>query len=415
MGKSAPKAPDYTAAAEAQGESSRQNTEQQTWANRPDINTPFGSQSWQQTPEYDPTTGQMLNKWTQNTTLDPKSQHALDSQLDLTSGRSDLANSLFPRAQNEFGSAMNWDNFSQAGGVPQTANYGDFNTNGLQGVDSSQKYSKDAGDAIYGQWENRMAPRMQQEMEQNDTKLRNQGLKPGDQAYDAAMQRMTQDQGDARTNAQYQATIGSGAEAQRMMGMDSANRQQQFGERTTAAGIGDTRANNQFSQNTANSNLQTQQRQQQIAEAMQKRGFSLNEINAIISGQQVGMPTMPSFNQAGKADTTNYSGAANSQYNAALDASNASNAGLGNLLGAGAQLGSTAMMFSDRRLKTNIVRIGGDPRGFGLYRWDWKSGGSGVGVIADEVAHLGVVHRHENGYDMVDYGRLDPRAAPATH
>ena len=36
-------------------------------------------------------------------------------------------------------------------------------------------------------------------------------------------------------------------------------------------------------------------RQQQIGEAMGRRGQSLNEINALLSGQQVGMPQMPTF------------------------------------------------------------------------------------------------------------------------
>lgn len=312
MGKSSPKAPDYTAAAEATGQSSRENTEAQTWANRPDQYSPFGSTTWSQSPQYDPTTGQTLNKWTQNTTLDPNSQRALDSQLELQTGRSELANSLMPRAQNEFGQAMDWSQFSRMGGVPQGTN-----------LDGSEKYRQDSENAIFGQWENRMAPRMQQEMEQTETKLRNQGLKPGDQAYDAAMQRLTQDQGDARTNAQYQATIGSGAEAQRSLGMDA-----------TAQGTN-------FNTGVQSSNLQTQQRQQQIAEQMQKRGFSLNEINAIISGQQVGMPSMPGFSSSGKADTTNYSGAAQNQYGAALDATNAKNAGIGNFWGGLTSMGSS--------------------------------------------------------------------------
>ena len=46
---------------------------------------------------------------------------------------------------------------------------------------------------------------------------------------------------------------------------------------------------------------------------MQKRGWSLNEINALISGQQVGMPQMPSFNPAAAAEATQYNTAAQNQ------------------------------------------------------------------------------------------------------
>lgn len=63
--------------------------------------------------------------------------------------------------------------------------------------------------------------------------------------------------------------------------------------------------------------------------------------------------------------------------------------------------------FSDRRLKTNIVHIGMTERGNRKYRWDWISGGSGEGVMADEVRHIpGAVHQHESGYLMVDYSKV---------
>jgi hypothetical protein len=46
MGKSTPAAPDYTGAANAQAAASKENLITQNFANRPTINTPFGSQSW---------------------------------------------------------------------------------------------------------------------------------------------------------------------------------------------------------------------------------------------------------------------------------------------------------------------------------------------------------------------------------
>lgn len=63
-----------------------------------------------------------------------------------------------------------------------------------------------------------------------------------------------------------------------------------------------------------------------------------------------------------------------------------------------------AIMFSDRRLKTNIERIGQTDQGHNLYRWDWKSGGSGVGVMADEVPDK--VLMHPTGFLMVDYSEI---------
>src|SRR5690606_6038886 len=99
MSKNAPDPPDYQAAAQEQAQSSREVTEQQTWANRPTINTPFGQQTWEVTPVWDPATNQYINTWTQNTNLTPESQAALDAQMDITMGRSNLANSMLGRVQ----------------------------------------------------------------------------------------------------------------------------------------------------------------------------------------------------------------------------------------------------------------------------------------------------------------------------
>lgn len=81
----------------------------------------------------------------------------------------------------------------------------------------------------------------------------------------------------------------------------------------------------------------------------------------------------------------------------------------------GAAAGAAAAA-SDRRLKTNIVRIGDwDDKGDGLgkYRWNWKSDPNGkteVGVIADEVKalrpHAYVPNFRGDGFDGVNYARL---------
>jgi hypothetical protein len=84
-------------------------------------------------------------------------------------------------------------------------------------------------------------------------------------------------------------------------------------------------------------------RQQAIAEQAQQRGMSLNELNALLSGQQVSMPSFPSFTAAGRAETPQYVNAANMQYDAALDAFNARQGGLGGLMSGAFSLGSAAL------------------------------------------------------------------------
>lgn len=369
MGKSA-KAPDYTAAAEAQGQSSKEVTNMQTWANRPDQVTPFGTTTWSPQSVRDPATGQMVTKWTQTTTLPEDQQKALMDQFAITSGRADIAKDLLPRAREEFGNEMDWSNLTDYAGTPQAGAFGQaptartytpenfqrsIDTQGLQNVDPSARYYDEAGDALMQQFEQRNAPIFQRDQEQLDATLRARGLKPGDAAYDAELQKLRQSQADARTNASFQASQLAGQEAARMYGMDAQTRAQQFGERGTAAnfanqasqqalmqqlgigeqefnqlmaltGLGDQRQQTKFAQDMDSAAYQNTLRQAQLAEEMQKRGFSLNEINALISGQQVGMPTMPGFSQASKSDTVQYMDAAKSQYSAAQDAANAQNA-----------------------------------------------------------------------------------------
>ena len=75
--KSQPAPVDYVGAAEAEGAANRQLIEQQTWANRPTQINPWGTTAWQNTPTYDPTTAQNINRWTQTQTLSPALQEAL--------------------------------------------------------------------------------------------------------------------------------------------------------------------------------------------------------------------------------------------------------------------------------------------------------------------------------------------------
>lgn len=64
---------------------------------------------------------------------------------------------------------------------------------------------------------------------------------------------------------------------------------------------------------------------------------------------------------------------------------------------------------SDRRLKEDVVRVGTNPLGLGVYRWRYK-GLDGVweGVMADEVEvlHPGAIRALPMGYKAVDYGCL---------
>jgi hypothetical protein len=170
---------------------------------------------------------------------------------------------------------------------------------------------------------------------------------------------------------------------------------------------------NQFAQQQQQANYQNTLRQQQIAEAQMRQLQPLNNINALLTGQQVGMPQMPQFNAAGAAQPVNYMGAAQNQYQSSLDAFNAQNMNANSftngLFNLGGSLGSAAMFnFSDSRLKRIIKKVG-QVKGVALYRFKYHgSDVEHVGVIAQHLQKVrpDLVKRHQNGYLMVNYRGL---------
>jgi hypothetical protein len=651
---SAPPPPDYIGAANTQAAASKELTNIQNFANRPTINTPFGSQSWQTSAQVDPATGQYVTSWTQNNTLAPALQSALNAQIGLQNDRSQLASGFMDRVASEYQRPFDYANLPQMAEANSVGNLqtglADY-TRGLQtGVDSrannvvsgfnfggpqmsmspmtgnmvnsvaqtpvDNRFSSMTGDVqravpntnvnanfsgmtgdlrrgtgteslqrslatgdnpalpqidggfrdqVATQLMTRMQPVHDYQRQQLETRLANQGFDIGSEGYKRALDELNQRQAAERFNALDQ----SGAEAQRLFGMQMGARQQAFNEDVSGGNFFNQAANQafnqglaanqfanqatgqafnqamqaqqagnqalgqQFNQNLAagqfgnsavqqayaqamgateaanraaaqqfnqamgagqfqnqaanqafnqtlgafnfgnqaqqqlygqlmgqanlanqaagqqfNQDLQARQfqnqalgqasaldiarmqaqnqaaaqqfglnqqfadarnrlRQQAIAEQMQRRGMSLNEMNALLSGQQVNMPNMPSFAAAQRSETPNILGATQMGYDAALGAYNAQQAGFGNLLNAGAQIGSAAFMFSDRRLKSNIKRVGTHSTGVGIYDYTMM-GMPQRGVIAQEVERVrpDLVKRHANGYLMVNYGGL---------
>ena len=165
---------------------------------------------------------------------------------------------------------------------------------------------------------------------------------------------------------------------------------------------------------TYNQNLQSGQfantaQQQALAQALNQYNLPLNQINSLMSGSQIQSPQFTSYTGANVAPAP-IANAATQQanYNQGLyglqqGAANQNTAAIG-------QLGSAALMafaLSDRRLKSNIKRIGTHPLGIGVYEYDIL-GRHETGVMADEVMRVKpeAVGLHPSGYMMVDYGRL---------
>jgi len=140
------------------------------------------------------------------------------------------------------------------------------------------------------------------------------------------------DQGLKAADSNYNREAGAGA--QNFSQQQSAGNQN-FQQQLAAQ-------NQNYSQGMSSANYANALRQQQIAEQMQQRTMPLNELNALLTGTQVGQLQTPDFAKSQSAGGTDYSGAANSQYNASMDAYNAQQAskqgvmsGIGGIASAG--------------------------------------------------------------------------------
>lgn len=485
---SAPAAPDYRGAAVESAEASRQITRDQTYANRPNQYTPWGSNTWESSQTIDPSTGESVTQWDQNINLSPQQQQALDDQMAMQAGRSAISRGMLGSANEEMATPENFWNdlpdvagaptapdfygqglpemgqfpdpnagaagpiegqpeykdLQQFGQAPQTmqasggmlgpvgeaANQGTYNPESVQReLDYSGLEEVNAGGGVqdrfaqtnYDRNMSLMGPRMEQQTEAMDVQLRNQGLRPGTEAYDRSMKDMRDQQGEQMNRLSQDSVMRGSAEQQRQFERELASRQQgvsevgtqgmfgnqaagqafqqnmdvggrqfsegmqgaqfaeqqraarggeqgqQFGQELSAAQLANQQRSQQFGemqtlqsqqggqqdaafqrqlqsaqfanqqrqqagneqlafgrqgfdQQAQQSNMQNQLRQQAIAEQQQREGWSLNKMNAMMSGQQVGMPSMPSFSNAQRSETPNFLGAAQSAGQYGMDA-----------------------------------------------------------------------------------------------
>jgi hypothetical protein len=169
MSKSAPAPPDYVGAANVQAQASKDIAAQQTAANRPNINTPFGFQSWTQGPN---------GQW--------------GMQTGLGGGLAGTPAALQAQAGQNLGTPMDWSQF----GAAQT---------GDQARDQ-------AINAAYGQATSRLNPQWDQRQQAMSSQLANQGLDPNSQAARAAQMQFSQGRNDAYGSAMNSA-IGQGTAA----------------------------------------------------------------------------------------------------------------------------------------------------------------------------------------------------------
>lgn len=353
-----PPAPDYAKAAQETAQGNLEAAGYATKANRINQFTPYGSLTYTYKPELDAQGKETGGGWSQQLDLTPEAQSALDEQLALNRKYGEVANIGFDKARQIFENPE-----LDMSGLPQRA------------IDVGQT----AQQAIMS----RLQPQLAQQDEALRTRLANQGIALGSDAYGKEIAAQSQRANDLQLQAALQG-----------INLDQANR----------------------------------------ASALQEQAYMqdrpLNLINALRSGNQVNAPQFQGFAQQATTPGANMLGASQAQYKAQMDAYNADQAeqggmmsglfgiggaALGGMFGGpggammGAQLGSgLGAGFSDVRLKTNIKRIGTHRSGVGLYEFDYVwGGGKQIGVMAQELEKVRPDAVFEvAGFKAVDYGRI---------
>lgn len=232
-----PDSPNYAQAAEATAA-----------ANRVNYNTPYGGLNYSQNPN---------GQWSANVSLAPEQQSLLDQQNRTSANLAGLQDTATSRVGETMGQGFDQSSIARA---PVNAG-----TTGQAAIEA------------------RMEPQFQRDENALRTRLANQGIMPGSEAYNNELDTFNRGRNDARSQASLQ-------------------------------GIG----------------LDTQARQQGFQEQSYLRGLPMNELNALRTGSQV---TGPQFNGIPQTQGANYLGAAQLQGNDNLAGFNAGQTSQNNMLG----------------------------------------------------------------------------------
>ena len=131
-------------------------------------------------------------------------------------------------------------------------------------------------------------------------------------------------------------------EAQQQYARNVQGRAQDLGEQQAGFGMGLQGRSQDFGEQQALFGMDTQGRQDDITQEAYLRQLPLNELNALRMGTQIQNPQFQGF-QGQSVAPAPIMQAANAQYNAALDATNASNAASGNMMSGMFGLGSAGI------------------------------------------------------------------------
>jgi hypothetical protein len=196
----------------------------------------------------------------------------------------------------------------------------------------------------------RLNPQLDRTRNLLETRLANQGLTAGGEAYNEAIDEANRAANDMRLAA----VMNAGAEQSRLFGLGlsqaafrNAAQGQEFDQGLANANLANATQAQAFQQALMEAEFANRARQQAIQESLLERQTPLNEIAALISGAQIGQPNFANTPMTNLANTdvtspiyANYQGALNN-YNQQLQSRNAF---WGGLFGLGGTLGGALLL-----------------------------------------------------------------------
>ena len=360
---SAPATPDYPGAARATAAGTVQASIANNMMAHPNIYTPLGSQTWNQTgmqtiPGADGNSPVDIPTYRQDISMTPAGQSLYDQQTGLSTGLMGLGQGALDRTGGTLGRGLDTSGMpSLAGGLNSGPVQGQIGGYGpVQGSLNGDTFDrKHVEDALYGRATARLDPQWAQSGQSYAAKLADQGIPVGSEAHTNAMREFNAAKNDAYSSARNDSIAAGGAEASRQFGIQqgmgqfaNAAQAQQYAQGLGAGQFANAAQAQAFGQQGQAGAFQNQARTQALQEMLAQRQLPLSELNAIRTGAQPNMPQFQPTQYAMGAQGPNMSGAAQATgtynqglYNQQMAGQNAFTGGLMGMAGTlgGAYLG----------------------------------------------------------------------------
>ena len=379
IGKSTPTpppAPDYAAAATAQGTANQQSALQGAYLSNPNIVSPYGNQTvtWGGDPEHP--------QATVNQTLTPAAQQTLEAQQRVQLSEANLADQGINKAAGVLGTGFEYngpklqtslpgageldygpraDTYGLAGGIDASA-YGQAqNRADTSGIARMPVNAGTTGQQAILQ---RLNPQIEQTRAATQQRLANQGIPEGSEAWNNEMRQQGQDFNDLYSQAALQGigldmsannqgfgqamdqaglynsalaqNFGQGAAAQQL---NNSAIGQNFGQGVTAAGLYNSAQNQKYNQGLQTMGAENAAQQADWQQQLAQYNQPLNQVTALMSGSQIQNPQFQQYTGQNVAAAPVFQGAqaqaqaAQDTYGQQMAARNAQIAALGQVAG----------------------------------------------------------------------------------